>query len=263
MYDMVKAAIANGSAKYVTITRSGSGGGGGTITGSEVELTANPTEADGGQMIQVTATVTNLSGEGPLRENVILTIPVNNSEGSFVNDSGASVNTITLYIDVDISTASGSVTYRTGTKNNTLYVEDLIIATLGNGSTDSVIVTRNATSTGGADYISSLNANPSLVTDADRLSVINATVSHWGTSGTIADQTIKFTIPLNNTGASFINKNGERVPEIQYDMKLDYLSDTTVSVTYEAGSSGTAPVDDMIQAELGNGSTRAVIVTRD
>jgi len=141
--DTVEARLANGSSRSVVITRSGgtSGGGGGN-TGSEVSLYATPTEVKGGEMSNITATVSNLSGTGTLRENVTLTIPVNNSGGTFIDTSGASVNTITLSIDIDVAIASGSVVYRAGTKDSANLVQDMITATLGNGSTSSVIIKR-------------------------------------------------------------------------------------------------------------------------
>jgi len=256
--DTVTASVGNISS-IVIITRSGGGGGGNT--GSEVDLSATPTEVSGGEMSQITATVTNLAGSGPLRENVTLTIPVNNSGGTFINTSGASVNTITLYIDVDVSTASGSVIYKAGTNNSANLVQDMITATLGNGSTSSVIINRKGTAISGGDNIFLLSAIPSSVAPTNRLSVIRAGVSHDGPSGTIVDQTITFSIPVNKTGAKLIDSSGSRVSTITLAMKLEPFSSTDVSIGYEAGTAATTmTVDDLIQATLGNGATRVVLI---
>jgi len=173
VYDMVKAAIANGSAKYVTITRNA--GTPGTDTGAELtSFTASETTVNAGQMSVITATVywASLSTE---EENttvtVTFTIPSNESGATFV-ESGSASHSTTFLLPWNVHTDI-SVTYKAGTNNPGIEVEDLVKATLGSGPTQSVIITRSGSLQG---YTISLTANPATLLSRTGTSAITATV---------------------------------------------------------------------------------------
>ncbi|MEI7671793.1 MAG: hypothetical protein WCK00_06740, partial [Deltaproteobacteria bacterium] len=200
--DVVRASISNGAYMDVNITV-----GGGTATGTDYisSLSASLPTLSQGLMTIITAKVSSTKVSN---QTITFTIPVNNSGASFIDNSGASVSTITIPMQLSGGTVTTdiSTTYKAGSLVSGTQVEDIVRATLGNGSTSSIIITRTAATATGTDYISSLNASlPTL--SQGLMTIITAKVS----STKVSNQTITFTIPVNNSGASFIDNSGASV----------------------------------------------------
>jgi hypothetical protein len=227
-----------------------------TASTKTVALTATTVSLAAGENSILTSKVTDGSGNPISGQTVTFRFL-----GGVAAPSGA---TLTI-LNGGVTDASGQAlaVYTAGSNTPTANLQDVVEASV-TGASGAVLITRAAGSgVGTADYISYLSPSVSTVS-AGQMSVITATVRHEGEYGeTTSPQTITFTIPVNNSGASFIDSTGAIVSTITIPMQLDYLSWTDISVTYKAGTnvSGTE-VEDMIQAVLGNGSTSAVLITR-
>jgi hypothetical protein len=243
VFDTIRATLANGSTNSVVITRSS-----GTIpSGAAVALSASPATVSGGQTSVITATVTGGTNSGA-NEAVTLTIPVNNSGASFLNASGASVSTVT------VTTGSGgtaSATYKAGTNSAGTSVQDTVQGLLSNGAFNSVTITRSS----GAGASIALSASPATVSGG-QTSIITATVTGGTNSG--ANETVTLTIPVNNSGASFINASGASVSTVT----ITTGSGGTASAIYRSGTNFTGTsVQDTVQGVLSSGSFNAVTIT--
>ena len=220
-----------------------------TGTGQKIALTGSPTSLAAGQNSILTATVTDSAGAAVIGATVSFELVRNNSTGTVVALNGG------------ITDAGGQAVafYTAGATNPGADVEDTVQAIVA-GSTGAVIITRTAsTTTTGTDNIFSLTASPSTVSGG-QMSILTATVNSGAAYGEVSNQTITFTIPINNSGASLIDSNGASVSTITIPMQLDWASITYISVTYKAGTnvSGT---EDVVQAVLGNDSTNSVLIT--
>lgn len=228
------------------ITACGSGGDRGTdgATSYSISLSRGSSDDIGaGSTEIITATVTDETGVAVSGQAVTFSF--------FDNKSGATITTMSGTTD-----AAGRATalYTAGEKDAEIDVQDIIQASIS-GISDVIIITRTG-SQADADNISSIDASPSTVFVED-MSIITATVWHDGDYGTIADQTITFTIPTNNSGASFINDNDESVSTITLSLQLGNAGHTDVPVTYRAGAT---EGQDIVVATLGNGMTQSVLV---
>lgn len=223
---------------------------GSTSTGMKISaFVAAPTTLVAGQSSILTVMVTDNAGAPVSGQAVTFNIINDKSEGAVT----------TLGLGVTDAGGQAVATYTAGEKSPTENIQVTIQASVAK-TTSALFITRTA-STGTSstpDYIERISASPSTVNEG-QLSVIEATIYH---SGEAANQTITFTIPLNNSGASFIDSNGASVSTFTTTMKLDsgYLP---VTVTYKAGTnvSGTM-VEDIVQAKLGNDSASTIIITR-
>lgn len=191
----------------------------------------------------ITATVTDETGTAVSGQTVTFVL--------FDNKSGATLTEIS-----DITNAEGRATalYTAGEEDAEIDVQDIIQASVS-GLSDVIIITRTG-SQADADYIDRIDASPSTISVGE-MSIITATVRHEGDYGTIADQTITFTMPTNNSGASFINDNDESVSTITIPLQLAWNTFVDVPVTYRAGPT---EGQDIVVATMGNGMTQTVIV---
>jgi hypothetical protein len=243
VYDTVRAALTNGSTNAVVITRKTG------PAGPVLVLTASPTTVGEGQTSVITATVSGGASKGA-NETVTLTIPVNYSGASFINATGASVSTVT------IRTGNGGIAsaiYRAGANDSGTTVQDTVEGVLSNGAMNAVSITRSA---GPAGAILVLTASPTTVGDG-QTSVITATVTGGTSVGT--NETVTLTIPVNYSGASFINSAGVGVTTITITTGNNGIA----TAIYRAGAinSGTT-VQDTVQGVLSNGAVNAVTITR-
>lgn len=191
----------------------------------------------------ITATVTDETGTAVSGQTVSFAL--------FDNKSGATITELSGTTDAE---GRATALYTAGEEDTEIDVQDIIQASIS-GLSDVIIITRTG-SQADADYIDGIDASPSTVSVGE-MSIITATVRHVGDSGTIADQTITFTIPTNNSGASFINDNNESVSTITIPLQLAFNTFKDVPVTYRAGPT---EGQDIVVATLGNGMTQTVIV---
>jgi hypothetical protein len=218
--------------------------------GLQVALTGSPTSLAAEQNSILLATVTDGSGKVVSGQTVVF---------SFIkNPSGATITTL----NGGTTDASGRAlaVYTAGVTTPASSVQDMIQASVP-GSAGIVVIMRTTGTGTGTDSIFSLFALPSTVSGG-QMSVIQAQVEPGAPSGQVSNQTITFTIPVNNSGASFINSSGASVSTITIPMQLG-SSVTVVSATYKAGTNvlGTE-VEDMVQVVLGNGATSSILITR-
>ena len=246
VFDTIQAALANGSINSIVIIRKSE-----TIpSGAAVSLSASPTTVQGGQTSVITATVTGGVGSGE-NELVVLTIPVNNSGASFLSATGAGVSTVTIRTGIG---GTASAIYRAGTNNSGADVQDTVMAVLSNGALSAVTIARSSeTIPSGA--VVSLSASPTTV-NGGQTSVITATVTGGTSSG--ENEFVVLTIPLNNSGASFINATGASVSTVTIRTGIG----GTASAIYRAGTNSSgAAIQDTVMAVLSNGALSAVPIT--
>jgi hypothetical protein len=236
--DVVRASISNGARMDVNITV---GGGTGSY---QITLAADNTSLAAGQTAILTATVTNGSNDPVVGVVVTFAIPVNNS--------GAQTPTP---VNGGLTDAGGKAVayYTAGSNNSLMEVYDTIQAVLANGTSDAVVITRSA-GTAPTDLSVSVAAAPTSVS-AGQTSIITATVAGDDKAGAA----VTFTIPVNYSGASFINTSGTSVASITVTAGGSGIA----TVLYQAGSvSPGTEVQDTVQAVLTNGANGAVILTR-
>lgn len=231
-------AICHNSKMAINITRPSS-----NFQGLSIAVTADQDSLKAGENTIIKAKVTNARGDVIGGQAVTFTLAENNSGATITELSGT-------------TDAEGRATalYTAGEEDAEIDVQDIIQASVS-GLSDVIIITRIG-SQADADYIDRIDASPSTISVGE-MSIITATVRHVGDSGTIADQTITFTIPTNNSGASFINDNNESVSTITIPLQLAFNTFIDVPVTYRAGPT---EGQDIIVATLGNGMTQTVIV---
>jgi len=232
-------AICHNSKMAINITRPSS-----NFQGLSIAVTADQDSLKAGENTIIKAKVTNARGDVIGGQAVTFTLAENNS--------GATLRT--LGTGVTDAGGEASAIYKAGANSPAKSVQDIIQASVS-GLSDVIIITRIG-SQADADYIDRIDASPSTISVGE-MSIITATVRHVGDSGTIADQTITFTIPTNNSGASFINDNNESVSTITIPLQLAFNTFIDVPVTYRAGPT---EGQDIIVATLGNGMTQTVIV---
>ena len=195
-------------------------------------------------VLTLKATVKNAAGAAVLGREVSFGF-VSNASGATLASSNVSTN----------GSGEATIRYMAGATASI----DVVRASISNGAMMDVTVTVGGGSATGTDYISSLSASlPTL--SQGLMTIITAKVS----SSKVSNQTITFTIPVNNSGASFIDNSGASVSTLTIPMQLSGGTTTTdILATYKAGSlvSGTQ-VEDIVRATLGNGSTSSIIITR-
>jgi hypothetical protein len=247
VFDTVQAALANGSMYSVVIIRKS-----GTIpSGATVALSASPTTVKGGQTSVITATVTGGTSSGE-NEIVTLTLPVNNSGASFLNAAGTGVSTVTIRTG---SGGTASAIYKAGTINSGTAVQDTVMGVLSNGALNAVTITRSSETIPAGAVITTLSASPTAV-NGGQTSVITARVT--GGTGSGENEVVILTIPVNNSGAGFLNAAGVSVSSVA----IVTGSGGTASAIYRAGAnnSGTS-IQDTVMAVLYNGALNAVAIT--
>ena len=232
--DEVRVTTRVGAAAHVTIMKQGG------IVGARISsLAASSTTVAAGQTSIITAMVHDGNGNPMQGEIVTFTLLVNESGASFVNASGVYVSSVSVNTD-----ASGSAVavYHGGSNSPDVNVYDTIRATLANGSTNSVTITR---STGTAVTALSITvaASPASV-NAGQVSIVTATLTGDDNAGV----TVTFTLPVNNSGATLSASSA--------------VTDGAgnAQVTYQPGTTSPAlDVSDTVRAAVGSISGTAAI----
>lgn len=236
---------------FMAIIISGCEGGGATggdpLGTDSIKVEASAASVSAGQESVITATVVRLNGLPATDRDVSFSFSTNNTGGTL------------RVVNSEVDGQGKAVAVYTAGWNSPLYdVQDTIQASLSNGATAAVVITRSSGSIRSTKV--SLSADPTAVT-AGQVSIINANISGdiWW-DGRTSREFINFSIPINNSQGSFIDVNGDSVPSITSEV-VD-LGD--VSVIYKAGSafSGTM-VQDTVQGVLLSGATSAVTITRN
>jgi len=201
---------------------------------------------------------------GP-RGTVILTAKVKNASGAAVvgrevtfgfasNVSGATLSTTRATTD---ATGEAMTLYTAGMFAGF----DVVRASISNGATLDTNITVDdggGVSTYAVSIAASTETTP---VTAGQVSIITATVTSisGSTSAPVGGVTVTFALPVNNSGASFIDSSGASV------LALSAITDGAGNavVAYTAGvSNPTLTVVDVVEAVLDNGVTGSIIITR-
>jgi adhesin/invasin len=248
--DVIRVTTDVGATASITITKTGG------IAGARISsLVALPTTVAAGQTTVVTATVTDGNSNPMQGETVTFTLPVNESGASFINAADVYVSSVSVNTD-----ASGNAVaiYLAGSISPLTAVYDTVRATLANGSGNAVVITRSAGTAPPptTDLSVTLATNPSTPSvPAGGTIIITATVAGDNKSGAA----VAFSLPVNHSGASFINTSGTSVASITVTAGGGGIA----TAIYQAGSTSPGTeVQDTIQAVLTNGANAAVILTR-
>ena len=239
--DIIQASISNDAIATVTLTKTG--------VARIASITASPTSVVKGRTSIITANVTD--GAKPLDGEVVtFTIPINDSGASFINASGVSVPSVSVTTD---AVGDAVAVYLGGSNSPGIDVYDTVRAALTNGSSTSVEITR---SDSGIARIASIAASPTSVVEG-RTSIITANV----TDGTkpLGGEAVTFTIPVNASGAGFVNASGVSVPSVSVTTDA---GGKAVAVYLGGGNSPGIDVYDTVRAALTNGSSTSVEITR-
>jgi hypothetical protein len=169
--DSVRASVGSISSS-ATITRTGSG----ATTGNSIDVTANPTSVNAGQVSIITATLT---GSNVIGVDVTFTLPVNNS--------GATLSASTATTD---GSGKAVVTYTAGLTNPTQNVSDTVRAAAGSISSSAAITRTGSASTPG--YSVTVSAVPATLTAGTSNSIITANVKNNGAA--VIGQLVTFNI---------------------------------------------------------------------
>jgi hypothetical protein len=217
--DVVRVTTRVGATASIMITKTGT-----TTRGSVVSLAASQNPAVPLGFSTITATVTD-NGFAVQGERVNFALLTNN---------GAS-----LSIQSGLTNAAGQVTatYQAGNNQN----EDLIQASLGNGSVAQIRMTKTTAIRG---VVIALAANPAAVLPLG-FSTITATVTDNGV--TIPGERVTFALTSTDTGASLSTLNGTTNAKGE------------VITTYQAGNNNK---QDVVQASLASGAKAQVIITK-
>ena len=239
--DIIQASISNDAIATVTLTKTG--------VARIASIAASPTSVAKGRTSVITANVTD--GTKPLDGEVVtFTIPINASGASFINASGVSVPSISVTTNPG---GDAVAIYLGGGNSPGIDVYDTVRAALTNGSSTSVEITR---SDSGIARIASIAASPTSVVEG-RSSIITVNV----TDGTkpLDGEAVTFNIPINASGASFVDASGVNVPSISVTTDA---GGKAVAVYLGGGDSPGITVYDTVRAALTNGSSTSVEITR-
>ena len=243
--DTVRVTTAVGSNATITITKQGG------VIGPRISTpTATPPTLAANQTTVIAAKVTDENNNPKSGETILFTLPTNASGGSFINNAGGSVSTLSVNTD---AAGNAIIVYRAGTDSAHLTVTDTIRASLPNGSSSAVIVTR----TGPTGITITLSAKPTSVSPGET-TIITATIS--STPPGEFEEMITFTIPVNNSGGYFIDASGNTSTVVTVPVRFS----GTYTINYKPGTAlaGTV-VEDTVEGTLLNAESSAVIVPRD
>jgi hypothetical protein len=199
-----------------------------------ISVIAAPTSLGAGASSIITATVLHADGTAATLRSVTFSISPNNSGGTItVNDDGKNNG---------IATA----TYTAGTVASAGSIQDTVKASIENGASAVVFITRTAASTTGT-YTVAVSPSPASVT-AGQVSIITATVTNG--SNAAVGVSVDFTLPINGSGATLSAATA--------------TTDTSgkAIVIYQPGvTSPTLSIQDTVQAAVGT-AISAVAITR-
>jgi hypothetical protein len=219
---------------------------------SRMLTVTGPDSLAAGQSSIITVEVTN--GDDP-------PVPVREQEVTFTIPSNNSGATLTILNKTTDANGQALALYTAGSDSPNADVEDTVQASV-EGATGAVTIKRTADTNPVADAISEISSKPSTMAGG-QMSIVTAKVTTGNASEEGSNQTITFTIPANNSGASFINSVGASVSSITSTMTMSQGNILSISVIYKAGINDSGKeVQDIVQAVLGNGSTNYVIITR-
>ncbi|MBA4423549.1 MAG: hypothetical protein C0390_10725 [Syntrophus sp. (in: bacteria)] len=187
-FDEVRATTEAGAAAQLTIIKVGA------IAGARIASMATsptPPTVTANQTVVITATVNvnDVTGGHPVQgEPVTFTLPTNGSGACFINAVNACVVSV-----IASSDASGNAVavYRAGGGSPNVDVYDTVRATLANGSTSSVVITRSAVM-----YSLTVTADPTTLNVGGGSSAIKANVVNLNATGTnkgVSGVTVTFT----------------------------------------------------------------------
>jgi hypothetical protein len=234
--DAVQASLANGSARAVIITRSGGTGAAGSVLS---QLTASPNPVNLGRISTITALITNSSGTPVSGETVTFSIPI--------ASSGSGSPTLIPAAGTPLTTdGNGNVVtiFSPGAAFPTSIVDDAVFATLSNGASRAVIVTRSG-QTAAANTIA-LSASPDNKPNPGDSRVITALVTN-AAGNPVSGITVTFTILIDSSiGAHFSS-----IPNVVTG------ADGKANIIYTAGV--TATKTDAIGASI-PGSDAAIVI---
>jgi adhesin/invasin len=240
--DVIRVTTDVGATASITITKTGG------IAGARISsLVALPTTVAADQTSVITATVTDGNSNPMQGETVTFTLPVNESSAGFVNAAGVYVSSVSVNTD-----ASGNAVamYQAGSASSGTAVQDTVQAVLANGSSNAVVITRSA----GTDLSVSVAASPTSVS-AGQTSIITATVIGDNKAGAA----VAFTLPVNESGACFINASNACVVSVLVNTDA---SGNAVAIYHAGSNSPNVDVYDTVRATLANGSSNAVVIAR-
>jgi len=196
--DTVRVTTDVGATASITITKTGG------IVGARISsLAASSTTVAADQTTVVTATVTDGNSNPMQGETVTFTLPVNESGARFVSASGAGVSSIPVTTD---AAGNAVAVYFAGSDDPLTAVYDTVRATLANGSSNSVVITRSA-GTAPATYSIAVTALPTALAAKTSNSVVTATVTATGT-GMVSGKTVTFTVVRGSLSVSSATTDG-------------------------------------------------------
>lgn len=227
--------VTTGAGAVATITINKTGG----IVGPRISnLTASSTSVANGQTSIITATVTDGNNNPMMGEAVTFTIPTNDSNACFINAANACVLSVVVTTD---GSGNARAVYHGGSQWPNVDVYDTVRATLANGSTNFLVMTRTAAT----PLALTVTATPTSVA-AGQVSIITARLTGNNNAGV----TVFFSLPVNSSGATLSASSA--------------ITDGAGSavVIYTAGANNpTQTVTDSVQASAGTMSG-AVAITR-
>lgn len=232
--DTIQATLGNGMSMALIIKKKG-----GLIGARISSFAASSTTVKEGASSVITATVTDGNTNPMQGETVTFTLPLNESGASFVNSAGAKVSSVSVITD---AAGKANAVYFAGGTLPDEDVYDTIRATLANGATNFIIVTRSASTK--VPLSIRIEASPTSVT-AQQISIITVTVTGDNNDGV----TVNFSLPINNSGA-----------------RLSATTATTdgsgkAIVSYQPGNADPAlTVSDTVQATVGSISATVAIM---
>jgi hypothetical protein len=231
--DSVRATTSNGAIATLTINKTGG------IIGARISsLTASSTSVADGETSIITATVTDGNANPMMGEPVTFTIPTNDSNACFINAANACVPSVIVSTD---GSGRAMAVYHGGSRSPNVDVYDTVRATLANGSTNFVVITRSSTTPLGL----TVTAAPATL-NAGQVSIITAKLTGANNSGVA----VSFTLPVNNSGAT-----------LSASTAITDGAGNAV-VIYSAGANNpTQTVSDSVRASAG-AMTGAVAITR-
>ncbi len=223
MMDEVRATTKAGASAQITIYKEG------YMVGSVVALSANPTDVLPGGYSTITATVTN-QGNPVKGENVTFSLTTN--YGASLSEQKATTD----------SNGHAITTYRAGNNNN----DDVVRATLSNGASSEVIITKKMT---GAGENLVLSANPIPPLSPGEYSVITATVSSFN------DEDQQY-YPVSGVTVTFYMSTANGTLSRAQTNTNDNGEATTI---YHAGNNLN---EDIVEAITDNGGYDQLIITK-
>lgn len=238
--DVVQASI-TGSTRTVSITRSGTSVAP-TVTAMLSTLSASQTTLTAGQNSIITANVTDSAGNPVSGQTVTFSLVISGSGAPILSAATATTD----------GRGNAITVYSPGSTAPTASVEDIIQASLANGSVRAVSITRSGTAVASTAtaLLAALTASATTLT-AGQNSIVTASVTD-SDGNPLSGQTVSFVVTVKGSGA----------PTLSVTSAATDSQGIAITIYSPGVTSPTNTVDDMVQASLTNGSTRAVSITR-